>query len=106
MTDDEHPEILIDASIVEPVLTADIVDDETALAEIVEAWSATQAFTWSEDIRCFEAALRESVDAGGYALLDRLLGLVRAAADERLVRGVSWGFEQGRRTSSAREESS
>ncbi|MFI5302618.1 MAG: hypothetical protein ACHREM_31400 [Polyangiales bacterium] len=106
MNGDERSEILLDASIVEPVLTADVAQDEPALAEIVEAWAANQLLPWAEDIRCFEAALRESLDAGGYALLDRLLGLVRAAADERLVRGVRWGFEQGRRTSSAGEGAS
>ncbi|MFI5301897.1 MAG: hypothetical protein ACHREM_27730 [Polyangiales bacterium] len=107
MSGDDQPEILVDALLVdEPVLTADIVEDEAALAEIVEVWAATQVLPWRDDIQCIEAALRESLDPGLYRLLDRLLGLVRAAADERLVRGVRWGFEQGRPASGAGEGAS
>lgn len=108
MTPDERAEPCTptDQTAAEPVLTADVVEDETALAEVVEAWSAVQVLPWSEDIRCIEAALRESLDPGPYRLLDRLLGLVRATADEQLVRGVRWGFDQGRRVSGVGEGSS
>jgi hypothetical protein len=79
-----------------PVLDPIAVADDCDLALAVETWALSDVATSEAEIACFVTALQGGLDADRWALASRLLGLIRAAADDRLVRAVRWAFEQGR----------
>jgi len=87
-----------------PALDPCIVDDEEALAALLETWAAGDPCRAADEVECFEAALRECLDASRWRLAARLIGLIRAAADDRLVRLVRHAFGEGRRFSRGPEE--
>jgi hypothetical protein len=80
-----------------PALDPLTVGDDSDLALAVETWALSDVATSEAEIDCFETALQGGLDPARWQLANRLLGLIRAAADDRLVRGVRWGFENGRR---------
>ena len=80
-----------------PPLTPSLVADEEELGQLLEAWAASDAQATADEIVCFETALRDSLDADRWGLASRLVGLVRATADDRLVRAVRHAFAEGRR---------
>ena len=80
-----------------PALDPSLVDDEEGLAHLLEAWAASDPCRAAQDIECFEAALRACLDPSRWRLASRLLGLLRAAADDRLVQAVRHAFAEGRR---------
>jgi hypothetical protein len=79
-----------------PALDPCVVDDEEGLALLLELWTASDPHR-SADAECYEDALRSCLDASRWHLAARLLDLVRAAADDRLMRMVRHAFAQGRR---------
>jgi hypothetical protein len=79
-----------------PELDPYVVEDEEALAQVLEIWAASDPHR-SADAECYEDALRSCLDASRWRLAARLLDLVRAAADDRLTRMVRHAFAQGRR---------
>lgn len=87
-----------------PQLDPGTVADESQLADIVEAWALTDVLDSANDIACFEAALQDSLDAASWGLASRLLGLMRAAADDRILRAVRWAFLEGLRHALLKEE--
>jgi hypothetical protein len=80
-----------------PVLDPLTVADDCDLALAVDTWASLDIAMSEDEIACYETALQAGLDADRWQLASRLLGLIRAAADDRLVRAVRWGFEQGRR---------
>ncbi len=80
-----------------PPLDPGVVDDEEALAALLETWVARDPSRAAGEIQCFEDALQGCLDASRWRLASRLLGLVLAAADDRLVRAVRHAFAEGRR---------
>jgi hypothetical protein len=87
-----------------PALDPCLVDDEEALAALLETWAASDPHRSANDAECYEDALRSCLDASRWRLAARLLDLVRAAADDRLVRMVRHAFAEGRRFPLAKEE--
>lgn len=86
---DERPEpVLLDPA---------VVADEALLADAIMAWAASDDDRDDEEIGRFETALEGSLDAARWALASRLLGLIRAAAEARMIRAVVWAFNEGRR---------
>ena len=79
-----------------PTLTPALVADDEELTFLLETWAANDPHRSADEIECFETALRASLDAERWSLASRLLGLVRAAADDRLVRVVRHAFDEGR----------
>ena len=86
-----------------PALDPGVVEDEEGLALLLELWAASDPHR-SADVQCYEDALRSCLDASRWRLAARLLDLVRAAADDRLVRAVRHAFAEGRRFPLPREE--
>jgi hypothetical protein len=74
-----------------------VVDDEEGLSHLLEMWAASDPHRSANDVECYEDALRSCLDASRWRLAARLLGLVRADADDRLVRAVRHAFGEGRR---------
>jgi hypothetical protein len=79
-----------------PALDPGVVEDEEGLALLLELWAASDPHR-SADVECYEDALRSCLDASRWRLAFRLLGLIRAAADDRLLRAVCHAFAEGRR---------
>jgi hypothetical protein len=80
-----------------PALDPCVVDDEEALAALLGTWAASDPVRAGGEVDCFEAALRSCLDASRWRLAARLLGLVRAADDDRLARLVGHALAEGRR---------
>jgi hypothetical protein len=80
-----------------PALDPCLVDDEEALAAFLETWAASDQHRSVDDAERYEDALRSCLDASRWRLAARLLDLVRAAANDRLVRAVRHAFGEGRR---------
>ena len=80
-----------------PALDPCLVDDEEALAALLETWAASDPHRSANDAECYEDALRSCLDASRWRLASRLLSLVRTAADDRLGRAVRHAFAEGRR---------
>jgi hypothetical protein len=87
-----------------PALDPSVVDDEDGLALLLELWAASDPHRSADEVECYEDALRSCLDASRWRLAARLLGLVRAAADDRLVRMVRHAFAEGRRFPPPSEE--
>lgn len=89
MIDDRPEPVRLDPAVV--------ADDDELLADAVMAWVGVDDDRDDEEIGRFESALEASLDAARWALANRLLGLLRAAADARVIRAVVWAFNEGRR---------
>ena len=81
-----------------PSLDPSVVEDDALLGERLDAWLLALGPTRDgATISEFETALQASLDPARWQLASRLLGLIRADADDRLLAALRWAFTEGRR---------